>query len=193
MLATLGELAARIEAVEALKDQVAERLDAGQPVPPEVPMAAKVVGSDSLNWAAGQLMQFLGGRGYMENNLAPQILRDARLYSVGEGPNEPLTTQVGRKARLTDAIGAYLRADPGRHRAGRPAGRCRLREIADRCLNRPGPFADRSSAQLWADALIGQVASDALLLAAAREAHRRSPSDGLGAPSTGPRSGSPGG
>ena len=73
-------------------------------------MAAKVIGSDSLNWAAGQLMQLLGGRGYMENNLAAQILRDARLYSVGEGPNEALTTQVGRKARLTDAIDGYLRA-----------------------------------------------------------------------------------
>ena len=152
VLATLGELAARIDAVEALKDQVAERLDAGRPVPPEVPMAAKVIGSDSLNWAAGQLMQLLGGRGYMENNLAPQILRDARLYSVGEGPNEALTTQVGRKARLTDAIDGYLRACPA---GADPADvlAASVREIADRCVNRPGPFADRSSAQLWADAL----------------------------------------
>ena len=88
-------------------------------------MAAKVLGSESLNWAAGQLMQFLGGRGYMENNLAPQILRDARVYSVGEGPNEPLTIQVGRKARLTDAIDAYLRADPAGAETGRLAGRSR--------------------------------------------------------------------
>ena len=123
-------------------------------------------------------MQFLGGRGYMENNLASQILRDARLYSVGEGPNEPLTTQVGRKARLTDAIDAYLRDDP----AGcEPANllSASVSEVADRCLNRPGPFADRSSAQLWADALIGQTASDSLLLAATREANRLGPSDRL--------------
>ena len=106
-------------------------------------MAAKVVGSDSLNWAAGQLMQFLGGRGYMENNLASQILRDARLYSVGEGPNEPLTMQVGRKARLTDAIDEYLRADP----AGAGAAdllAAAVREVSDRCVNQPGPFGDRS-------------------------------------------------
>ena len=108
-------------------------------------MAAKVIGSDSLNWAAGQLMQFLGGRGYMENNLASQILRDARLYSVGEGPNEPLTIQVGRKARLTDSIDSYLRADPA---GAEPAEllASAVREVSDRCLNRPGPFADRLGA-----------------------------------------------
>jgi HAMP domain-containing protein len=178
VLAAQGELAARIDALEALKDQVAARLDAGRPVPPEIPMAAKVFGSDSLNWAAGQLMQSLGGRGYMENNLAPQILRDARLYSVGEGPNEPLTIQVGRKARLTGAIDGYL----CHHSAGAElAGLLALsaREITDRCLNRGGPFADRSSAQLWADTLIGRVAIDTLLLAAMREARIQRPSDRL--------------
>jgi hypothetical protein len=176
VLAALGELSARIELVEGLKDQVASRLDAGRSVPPEIPMAAKIAGSDSLNWAAAQLMQFLGGRGYMENNLASQILRDARLYSVGEGPNEPLTTQVGRKARLTDAIDSYLRADPA---GAEPANMlmAAVREISDRCVNRPGPFADRSSALLWTDAMIGQVASDALLLAAARESRGPSSSE----------------
>jgi alkylation response protein AidB-like acyl-CoA dehydrogenase len=176
VLAALGELAARIEVVEALKDQVARRLDAGLSVPPELPMAAKVAGSDSLNLAAAQLMQFLGGRGYMENNLASQILRDARLYSVGEGPNEALTTQIGRKARLTGALDGYLRADPA---GAEPADllAAAVGEVSDRCLNRPGPFADRSSASLWTDAMIGQVATDALLLAAAREALRLSPSD----------------
>ncbi len=67
-------------------------------------------------------MQLLGGRGYMENNLAPQILRDARVFSVGEGPNEPLTIQVGRKARHTDAIGSYLDADRDGAEVERRAG-----------------------------------------------------------------------
>jgi alkylation response protein AidB-like acyl-CoA dehydrogenase len=177
VLAALSEMALRIDVVEALKDQVARRLDAGLPVPPEICMAAKVVSSDSLNLAAGQVMQFLGGRGYMENNLASQILRDARLYSVGEGPNEPLTTQVGRKARLTDAIGAYLRADP----AGAALAELlasSVTEVSHRCLDRAGPFADRSCAQLWADAMIGQVASDLLLLAAVREAQVLGPCEG---------------
>src|SRR5262249_21885211 len=111
VLSTLGELAALIDGISALKDQIADRLDSGKPVPAEIPMAAKVLGSDALNWAAGQLMQLLGGRGYMGNKIAPQMLRDARVLSVGEGPNEPLTIQVGRKARHTGAISSYLSED----------------------------------------------------------------------------------
>ncbi len=178
VLATLGELAALIDALEALKDEIAVRLDAGQPVPAEIPMAAKVIGSDSLNWAAGQLMQLLGGRGYMENNLAPQILRDARVLSVGEGPNEPLTTQVGRKARHTDAISSYLVRDRDGSDVNAVLGAA-MSQIADRCLSGPHPFADRSTNQLWAEGLIGRVACEALLLAAIRGAVRRSPSPRL--------------
>ncbi len=178
LLASLGDLTRRISVVEALRDQIAMRLDNGRSVPPEVPMAVKVVGTDSLNLAAGRLMQWLGSRGYMENNLAPQILRDGRALSITEGPNEPLTIQVGRKARLTDAIDGYLRADP----AGSELAdllKASTREITDRCVNRPGPFADRSTAQLWADWLVGQVASDTLLLAAVRQARSQIPSDHL--------------
>jgi hypothetical protein len=178
LLATVGELIALIDSVGALTYQVARRLDLQQPVPPEIPMAAKIISSAGLNWAAGQLMQFLGGRGYMENNLAPQILRDARLWSVGEGASEPLTTQIGRKTRLTGAIDTYLRADPSCTELADLLTES-AREVADRCLNRPGPFADRSSAQIWTDALLGQVASEVLLLAAVREAHRQAPSDAL--------------
>jgi alkylation response protein AidB-like acyl-CoA dehydrogenase len=178
VLATLGEIAALIDAVGALKDQIAGRLDAGLPVPAEAAMAAKVIGSDGLNWAAGQLMQFLGGRGYMENNLAPQLLRDARLLSIGEGPNEPLTTQVGRKARHTSAIAEYLASEPqGADLASTLTAAAA--EIAERCLSGSGPF-DRSTAQVWAETLIGRVASEAMLLAALRSAHHRAPDARLG-------------
>ena len=66
-----------IHCVEALRDQVATRIDSGQPVPPEVSMAAKVIGTESLNWAANQLVQLLGSRGYMDNNIAPDLSRCA--------------------------------------------------------------------------------------------------------------------
>jgi acyl-CoA synthetase (AMP-forming)/AMP-acid ligase II/alkylation response protein AidB-like acyl-CoA dehydrogenase len=174
VLATLGELTGLIDALESLKHEIAVRIDAGEAVPAEIPMAAKVIGSDGLNWAASQLMQLLGGRGYMENNLAPQILRDARVLSVGEGPNEPLTTQVGRKARHTDAISSYLE----RERYGSEVNailKAAVPEIADRCLKHPHPFADRSTAQLWAEGLIGRVVCEALLLASIRKAHAQTP------------------
>ena len=54
---------------------------------------------------------------------------------------------------------------------------------------RPGPFADRASALLWTDALVGQLACDALLLAAVCEAQSIQPLTGAYAPSTGPSSG----
>jgi hypothetical protein len=177
-LSTMGELTAMIGAVEAFKDEIAGRLDAGEIVPAEVPMAAKVVGSEGLNWAAGRLLQMLGGRGYMANNLAPQILRDARVLSVGEGPNEPLTTQVGRKARLTGAIADYLAASPGGDVLAETLGAAAA-EVESRWLARADLAGGRSAAQLWADALIGELAVDALLLAATRGAKRRSPSDRL--------------
>lgn len=174
-LSNLGEIAGLIGAVEALKDQIVSRLEANLPVPPEIPMAAKVIGTEALIWAAGQLVQFLGGRGYMENNIAPRILRDARGLSITEGPNEPLTTQVGRKARHTRAISDYLRSCPeGDGLADLLATSCQ--EISDRCLAKSSPLPDRSSAQLWTDVLSGQVASDLLLLAAVREANLQSPS-----------------
>ncbi len=179
VLATLGELATQIDALEILKDQIAVRLDSGQPIPAEIAMAAKVIGSDSLNWAASQLMQLLGGRGYMENNIAPQILRDARVLSVGEGPNEPLTIQVGRKARHTNAIGSYLDSDRDGAEVNTVLAEA-LPEIVDRCLSQPKPFGDRATAQLWAESLIGRVTCAALLLAAVRAAHRRSPTPLLG-------------
>jgi acyl-CoA synthetase (AMP-forming)/AMP-acid ligase II/alkylation response protein AidB-like acyl-CoA dehydrogenase len=175
VLTTLGEMVGLIGALEALRDQIARRLDTDQPVPPEVPMAAKVIGTDGLVRAGGQLVQLLGGRGFMENNLAPQILRDARGLTITEGSNEPLTTQVGRKARHTSAIGDYLRTCPeGDELADLLASSGQA--IVARCLDQSGPFADRSTAQLWADTLNGRVASDTLLLAAAREANHRSPS-----------------
>ncbi len=68
-----------------------------------------------------------------------------------------------------------------------------LPEIADRCLAQPGPFADRATAQLWAEALIGQVTCDALAPGRdPRGAPPRPHSPGSGGPGPGPRSGSPG-
>jgi acyl-CoA synthetase (AMP-forming)/AMP-acid ligase II/alkylation response protein AidB-like acyl-CoA dehydrogenase len=179
VLETLSELTALVDALEALKNQIAARLDLLRPVPPEISMAAKVIGSDGLNWAAGQLMQLLGGRGYMENNLAPQILRDARVLSVGEGPNEPLTTQIGRKARHTRAISSYLQSDIDGSEVNAVLEGA-VPEIVDRCLSQLSPLGDRSSAQLRADGHVGRLASDALLLAAIRAAHRTAPSQHVG-------------
>ena len=161
----LGRTAGRIAAVEALVGRIAADLDAGLAVPMDAMMAAKVAGSDGAIDAANDLMQALGGRGYMENNLAPQLLRDARLMSIGEGPNETLTGYVGRTAGQTETLTRLL-AD----RWGAPEVAAELADAAaavtTRCQGPDAPFADRAAALAWAHALAGTAAAAALLVAA---------------------------
>lgn len=161
----LGRTAARIAAVDALVGRIAADLDAGLPVPMDAMMAAKVAGSDGAIDAANDLMQALGGRGYMENNVAPQLLRDARLMSIGEGPNETLTGYVGRTAGQTDTLTRLL-AD----RWGAPGVAAQLADAAaavtTRCQGPDAPFADRAAALSWAHAVAGHAATEAMLVAA---------------------------
>ena len=43
----------------------------------------------------------LGGRGYIENNIAPQLLRDARILRIFEGPTETLSMFFGSRLHKT--------------------------------------------------------------------------------------------
>ena len=49
------------------------------------------------------LAQALGGRGYEETNLVPQMLRDARSFLLSEGPSETLLMFTGARAIGGDA------------------------------------------------------------------------------------------
>jgi len=165
----LSELTALVTAVEALLGQVAGLMDAGSAVPNEIAMALKVSASEAGVWAAGELMQLLGGRGYMENNIAPQLLRDARVLTVGEGPNETLSWYVGRSVSQTETIRRFL-ADS----MGQPELASRLNDdvhqITEGYTRGNAPFSERSAAVSWACSLAGGVASDALLVAALQSA-----------------------
>ena len=88
-LARLDELSCAIAALESLVQAIGA-LDAGGALPQEACMACKCVASELLWEAADRLMQLLGGRGYLEPNLAPQLLRDARVMRILEGPTEAL-------------------------------------------------------------------------------------------------------
>ena len=61
-------------------------------------MACKCVASELLWESADALMQLLGGRGYLEPNLAPLLLRDARVMRILEGPTEALYVHLGSGA-----------------------------------------------------------------------------------------------
>lgn len=91
----LTVLGHQIKAVEALTGAVASHLDSGVAVPTGVFAACKIAATEYLDDAADKLMQLLGGRGYIESNIAPQIYRDARLLRIFEGPTETLANFLG--------------------------------------------------------------------------------------------------
>jgi alkylation response protein AidB-like acyl-CoA dehydrogenase/3-oxoacyl-(acyl-carrier-protein) synthase/acyl carrier protein len=94
-LATLRTISARTEMIQSWVRCLARLRDEGVPVPSEAHAVAKVGGSEWLWQAVDATMQFMGGRGYVETNLVPQMWRDARLLRIFEGPTEALLAHVG--------------------------------------------------------------------------------------------------
>jgi alkylation response protein AidB-like acyl-CoA dehydrogenase len=170
-----SRLAIKIALVQALVDRLVEVMDDGDYPPEEGCMIAKIVASDSLWETADDLVEILGGRGYMENNIAPQIMRDCRMLRIGEGANELMTLSVGRRVYHSEKLHDFLRA-----RLGCPGLSEQLKDVSQRiqqrCLARGAPFVDRSSALSWAFNLVGRVAIKGVLMAAAQETARRTPS-----------------
>jgi len=96
ILEKISRLNADIAVHQTLIESLNIFLDSGKVVPNEMFMAIKVSASEHASEAAGLLIQLLGGRGYMENNFAPQILRDVRAFQIIEGPSETLSIRIGR-------------------------------------------------------------------------------------------------
>jgi alkylation response protein AidB-like acyl-CoA dehydrogenase len=164
-IVAVSEVAHCIALDTALLRHEARRIDAGEPIQREVAMAIKVAATDTGNVAANLAVQLLGGRGYMENNIAPQLFRDARMLSIGEGANEGLVGAIGRGMRLGEDLVLYLRElEP----SGAVADR--LRELAA-LLDPPrdaGPVG-QPQARAWHDAQLGRAVVAGLRLAAAHQ------------------------
>jgi acyl carrier protein len=123
----------------------------------------------------------LGGRGYIESNGAPQILRDARVLRILEGPTETLYAHLGAalskpecgtrsflsKVLERPALAAELDAAVGRVAA--------LADGAERL------FGSRIAARQWTDYRLGELAATACLLGAAERAQQAGHGDALGA------------
>ncbi|WP_137173849.1 AMP-binding protein [Massilia sp. HP4] len=100
-LARLDGLTGAIGALEALVRALGAYDDRGNAqggLPQEACMACKCVASELLWEATDMLMQLLGGRGYLEPNLAPLLMRDARVMRILEGPTEALYVHLGAGA-----------------------------------------------------------------------------------------------
>ena len=164
----LQELASTIFAVEALVGAIAGRVDAGASVPAEAYLACKTNATESLGSAADALVQMLGGRGYIESNGAPQILRDARVLRILEGPTETLYAHLGAStAQPEGAVHVFLAET-----LGRPALAAELAALVARLrAARDGSrlFGSQATLNGWLDHRIGELAARAFLVAAAEK------------------------
>jgi alkylation response protein AidB-like acyl-CoA dehydrogenase len=94
----ITETLARAAATEELVHWVAAEIDEGRAVRAEMFAVCKVVGAEFLGQSADRLVQVLGSRGYDEENLAAQLLRDARVTRIFEGTSEALLAFIGAQA-----------------------------------------------------------------------------------------------
>jgi natural product biosynthesis luciferase-like monooxygenase protein len=158
--ARLTDLTRAIAAVEALTDSVCSVQDGGRFAPPEAFAAVKILGPEPVGQAVDQLMQLLGGRGYIESNLVPQMLRDARLLRVFEGPTEALVMYLGAQALSgSEGLYAYL------------SETLRARDTAEALRRAVGEVKERAAAadeRHAVAAALGEVAAEAFLCAAAQ-------------------------
>ncbi len=170
----IGETAAMIAGADALLRRVSEVIDRGEGVAAEIFAACKLSGAEFLWCAADRLVQTLGGRGYDEANEAPQILRDARVTRIFEGPSEPLEAFLGASALLPASdLQRFLREElAGGSEAD--ALDASVAELRKRVAGGAVPAGGARAARAWECALAGRAAMWALVTAAAGQDVARS-------------------
>lgn len=173
VLTRLHHLNAAIVVTETLVTQIAQRLDAGESVPIEAYTACKTAAPEFYWQAADGLVQTLGGRGYIETNLAPQILRDARVLRIFEGPTETLNAFLGSRIlhHQYQSLQQWLS-----YTLNTPEISQRLLDAATQisdCCDHAG-FDQPLVAQQLASVLIGEIATLAILWASLQNAHDHS-------------------
>ncbi|MEP0914663.1 thioester reductase domain-containing protein [Leptolyngbya sp. GB1-A1] len=165
-LMRLNDLTAAIAATEALVSTIAERLDTGMTVPVEAYTVCKTAATEFFWQATDQLVQILGGRGYIETNIAPQLLRDARILRILEGPTEALNYFLGSRVmnQLTDLL-QFLREFQGDDIAEQL--QLAAEQIHHRYQSRSN-LDDRMTKAQWASGLVGELTTWAVLWSVSR-------------------------
>ena len=166
-LVRLSNLTAAITAVESLVFTTAQLLDKGYSIPEEVYTACKTSAPEFFWQAADHLVQLLGGRGYIETNIAPQILRDARVFRIFEGPTETLNMFLGsRVIQKGDELDQFLSETLAVPEVAELLNNAK-QKVRDRITNN-SRFSENHTALRWAYACTGELATWAILLAAVK-------------------------
>jgi alkylation response protein AidB-like acyl-CoA dehydrogenase len=155
-------------ALEALIAHICDLLDRNEAVPEELLVVAKAFGTEYLWQTADWAIQMLGGRGYLESNVITQIMRDARVGRIFEGPTETLVHHIGSRLMLDDAtLRTHLAEVLG------------AQDIAEQLSALRDALKERSSALTeiypgrqardYANSLLGQLVANGILYAVARK------------------------
>jgi acyl-CoA synthetase (AMP-forming)/AMP-acid ligase II/alkylation response protein AidB-like acyl-CoA dehydrogenase/acyl carrier protein len=175
-LVWLSDLTAAITSLETLLFKIADLLDQGRAIPQEAFTVCKTAGPELVWQAADRLVQMLGGRGYIETNIAPQILRDARLFRIFEGPTETLNMFLGSRAMNQGAeLHRFLSEELGAPTVAENLV-VAVNQIKTHLTSVQPAFLESKSAQHWAYIRTGEVVTFAILLAAVQGELKRSPS-----------------
>ena len=169
-LATLSHITAAADAADSAVAQIGLALDAGATVPVEAFTAVKIAAPELAYSAVDQAIQLLGGRGYIETSGLPQMSRDVRIFRIFEGPTETLRVYLGSRIMnqpddLSQFIGGVLGATEVAQQMVNAAAHIRDRITANKRL-----FNDDATRLQWAYNLAGEVATYAVILAAAQNA-----------------------
>ncbi|QIZ36913.1 acyl-CoA dehydrogenase family protein [Saccharopolyspora sp. ASAGF58] len=107
----LAECVAATQAVEALVQHIAGRLDAAEGVAEELYFAAKILGCELMWQVVDRSLQLLGARGFVDTNVVGQLFRDYRLFRIFEGTTEAVTVYLGtRFLAAPERLGSLLDA-----------------------------------------------------------------------------------
>ncbi|MGH3758358.1 acyl-CoA dehydrogenase family protein [Actinophytocola sp.] len=97
----IAEMATKTAVAREFLNQVAGRIDAGEPVNTEAAMA-KNTAVEAVSFAVDQAVQIFGGSGYIRESEVERHYRDARILAIGGG-----TTEILRELIASDVLAAW--------------------------------------------------------------------------------------
>jgi len=178
-LVRLNNLTAAVTALETLVFKIADLLDQKCYIPQEVYTACKTSGPEFFWSAADQLVQLLGGRGYIETNIAPQMLRDARLIRIFEGPTETLNMFLGSCAiNKVEELQQFLSESLGMPQVAQRL-KIAIEKINQHITNCQSSSYNQDKLVSWVYFRTGELTTFAILLATVEKAFEDNDSEDL--------------
>lgn len=161
----LSKLTAIIPAAEALLFGIGALLDEGFDVTEDAFNACKIILPELLWEAIDDVSQLLGGRGYIESNIIPQMIRDARILRVFEGPTETLQMYLGSQSiydttKIVHLIKNGFKSPEVANRYTNALDQIKSR--METCL----VFSNKTKNNQWFYLKIGEISAYAIMLAA---------------------------